>query len=179
MAWLIDNSHSHIGFAVKHLMVSTVRGSFKDFTGTVEIDTNDVTKSQVTAEIKVASIDTAEPKRDDHLRSGDFFDAEQFPLITFKSKRVEKIDDETYRLIGDMTIKGTTKEVVLEAEYGGVHKDPWGGTRTGFSLNGAIDRREFGLTWNAALEIGGVLVGDKVKLHVEVELSQVPVAAGV
>lgn len=169
MTWQIDNSHSHVGFSVKHMMIATVRGEFKAYTGTLALDTDDMTKSVITGEIDIASIDTREPKRDEHLRSADFFDAETYPKMTFKSKRIEQVDGNEYRIVGDLTIKGTTKEVVLDAEYAGIHKDPWGNTRTGFSLTGTIDRKEFGLGWNAALETGGVLVGEKVKLSLDVE----------
>lgn len=179
MSWQLDPSHSHVGFAVKHLMVSTVRGQFHQYSATIDLDTADLTKARIRAEIDVASIDTREEKRDEHLRSADFFDAAQHPKIVFVSKSITRVDDETYRVIGDMTIRGTTREVTLDAEYAGVQKDPWGGTRTGFSLTGSVDRREFGLTWNAALETGGVLVGDKVKLAIEVELMQVPTPATV
>lgn len=179
MSWQLDPSHSHVGFAVKHLMVSTVRGEFRTYTGTLELDPADLTRSRVTAEIDVASIDTREEKRDEHLRSADFFDAEHHPKITFESTRIERVDDETFRVVGNLTIRGNTREVTLEAEYAGIQKDPWGGTRTGFSLSGQIDRREFGLTWNAALETGGLLVGEKVKLQIEVEAQRVEVPAAV
>jgi polyisoprenoid-binding protein YceI len=169
MTWQIDNSHSHVGFSVKHMMIATVRGEFKAYTGTLALDTDDITQSVITGEIDIASIDTRELKRDEHLRSADFFDAETYPKMTFKSKRIEQVDGNDYRIVGDLTIKGTTKEVVLDAEYAGIHKDPWGNTRTGFSLTGTIDRKDFGLGWNAALETGGVLVGEKVKLSLDVE----------
>jgi polyisoprenoid-binding protein YceI len=169
MTWQIDNSHSHIGFSVKHMMIATVRGEFKAYTGTLALDTDDLTQSVFTGEIAIASIDTREPKRDEHLRSADFFDAETYPTMTFKSTRVEQVDGNEYRIVGDLTIKGITKEVVLEAEYAGIHKDPWGNTRTGFTANATLDRKDFGLSWNAALETGGVLVGEKVKLSLDIE----------
>jgi len=179
MIWQIDNSHTHVGFSVKHMMVATVRGEFKQYTGTLELDPSDLALSKVSGEIEVASLDTREANRDQHLRSSDFFDAEQFPKITFASRRIERLDEENYRVIGDMTIRGVTRQVTLEAEYSGIHKDPWGGTRTGFVVRGAIDRKDFGLTWNAALETGGVLVGEKVKLELDVEvvLQTAPVGA--
>ena len=177
MPWQIDNSHSHVGFSVKHMMIATVRGQFHAYTGTLELDAADLTRSRIAGTIEVASIDTKEAKRDEHLRSADFFDVEHFPKITFESRRIERVEGDEYRVVGDLTIRGVTKEVVLDAEYAGIHKDPWGNTRTGFSAKGAIDRKDFGLTWNAALETGGVLVGDKVKLSLELEVvQQVPAA---
>ena len=179
MTWQLDSSHSTVGFSVKHMMIATVRGQFQRYTADLAIDLDDITRSQVSAEIEVASIDTREAKRDEHLRSGDFFDAAGHPTITFVSRRIERAGGDDYRLIGDLTIRGTTREVVLEAEFAGVHKDPWGNTRTGFTVTGAVDRKDFGLTWNAALETGGVLVGDKVKLSLDLEavLQEAPVPA--
>lgn len=179
MTWQLDSSHSTIGFSVKHMMIATVRGQFQRYTADLAIDLDDITRSQVSAEIEVASIDTREAKRDEHLRSGDFFDAASHPTITFVSRRIERAGGDDYRLIGDLTIRGTTREVVLEAEFAGVHKDPWGNTRTGFTVTGAVDRKDFGLAWNAALETGGVLVGDKVKLTLDLEavLQEAPVPA--
>ena len=180
MPWQIDASHSHVGFSVKHMMIATVRGEFKSYTGTLELDTNDVTQSVITGEIDVASIDTREEKRDEHLRSADFFDAATYPKMTFASRRIERLEGNEYRIVGDLTIRGITREVVLDAEYAGIHKDPWGNTRTGFSLSGQIDRKDFGLSWNAALETGGVLVGEKIKLTLDIEAvlqeAAVPVA---
>jgi polyisoprenoid-binding protein YceI len=177
MTWQLDSSHSHIGFAVKHLMVATVRGEFGSYTGTLQLDTDDLTKSHVTAEIDASSISTRDEKRDEHLRSADFFDVANHPKITFKSTRIESAGGQNFKLIGDLTIRGTTKEVTLDAEYSGIAKDPWGNTKSGFEITGAINRSDFGLTFNAALETGGVLVGEKVKLQIEVEVLQVaPVA---
>lgn len=178
MSWQIDTLHSNIGFAVKHMMVSTVRGHFTDYTGTLELDPNDLTRSHFKAEIGAASVDTREGKRDEHLRSADFFDVENHPKITFESRRIEHKQGHEYRLIGDLTIRGTTCEVILDAEFAGLQKSPWGDTRTGFSLSGSINRKDFGLLWNTALETGGVLVGDKVKLEIELEaaLQAQPVA---
>ena len=122
-------------------------------------------------------IDTREAKRDEHLRSADFFDAANHPKILFQSTKIEHVDGNEYKVTGDITIRGVTKEIVLDAEYAGVHKDPWGGTRTGFTVTGSLNRKDFGLSWNAALETGGVLVGDKIKLELEVEaVQQVPAA---
>lgn len=167
--WDFDKVHSSINFAVRHLMVSKVRGVFHDWSGSLELDHDDLTKSKVDVTIQVASIDTKEEKRDGHLKSPDFFDAEKFPTITFKSTKVEKVSDEEVNLHGDLTLHGVTKQVVLKTEVSGISKDPWGGTRTGFSASTSIEREEFGLGWNAALETGGVLVGKKVDIHIEIE----------
>lgn len=168
MTWQIDTSHSHIGFSVKHMMIATVRGQFHRYSGTLELDTADLTRSRITGEIEVASLDTRDEKRDEHLLSADFFDAATYPTITFVSRRIERAGDD-YLVTGDLTMHGVTREVVLDAEFAGIHKDPWGGTRTGFTVTGTIDRKDFGLTWNAALETGGVLVGEKIKLALDVE----------
>lgn len=167
--WDFDLAHSSVNFHVRHLMVSKVHGRFTSWSGVLELDDQDLTKSRVEVSIDVASVDTKDDKRDDHLRSADFFDAANHPKITFKSKRVER-DGDDYRVTGDLTIRGTTKEIVLAVEGGGEHvKDPWGGVRTGFSAKAAVDRKEFGLMWNVALEAGGFLVGDKVEITLEIE----------
>lgn len=177
MTWQIDASHSHVGFSVKHMMIATVRGTFNAYQGTLELDPQDLTRSKIAGEIDVASIDTREPKRDEHLRSADFFDAENHPKISFQSKQITHVAGNEYKVTGDITIRGITQEIVLDVEYAGIHKDPWGGTRTGFTVTGALNRKDFGLTWNAALETGGVLVGDKIKLELEIEaVQQVPAA---
>lgn len=180
MPWQIDTTHTRIGFSVKHMMVSTVRGEFRQYSGDLSLDLQDLTRSQITGEIDVASIETHEAQRDEHLRSADFFDVASHPKITFVSRRIERLEDDEFRVIGDLTIRGVTREVELEAEFMGVHKDPWGGQRTGCSVQGSISRKDFGLTWNAALETGGVLVGDKVKLELDIEAvlveAPVPVA---
>lgn len=167
--WQIDPAHSEIGFEVKHLMISKVRGRFAAVTGTLVLDESDVTKSTVTAEIDVESIDTREAQRDGHLKSADFFEVEKFPKITFRSTRVEKAGSDEVKLVGDLTIRDVTREVVLEVEDEGREKDPWGGDRAGFSAKGKIDRRDFGLTWNQALETGGVLVSNEIKLVLDIE----------
>lgn len=179
MSWQIDTSHSRIGFAVKHMMVSTVRGEFKAYTGTVNLDEADLTRSTITGEIQVASIDTRDEGRDGHLKGADFFDVEHHPTITFKSTRILPQGDNEYTIHGDLTIRGVTREIAIDAEYSGKHQDPWGGTRTGFSGSATINRKDFGLEWNMALETGGILVGEKVKLELEVELILAPVAAAV
>ena len=150
-------------------MVSKVRGQFHDWSGTLLLDHDDITRSKVDVTIQAASIDTKEEKRDAHLRSGDFFDTEKFPTLSFKSSSIEKISDEEIKIHGDLTIHGVTKPVTLVTEVSGVQKDPWGGTRTGFSASVTIQREDYGLHWNAALEAGGVVVGKKVEITLEIE----------
>ena len=170
MTWKIDNSHSHLGFAVKHMMIATVRGEFRVYGAELALDLADLTRSRVAAEIDVASIDTREPKRDDHLRSPDFFDAAKFPKMTFKSTKVEK-DGDGLKVTGALTIKAITKPVVLKVgALSQEVKDPWGGTRRGTTASAKISRKDFGLTWNKALDGGGVVVGDEVAIELEVEL---------
>lgn len=167
MAWNIDPVHSQITFSVKHMMVSTVRGNFKVFGGKMEIDPEHPENSWVAAQADAASIDTREPNRDNHLRSAEFFDVERYPSITFKSKRVEPISDGEYRVLGDLTMHGVTREVVFTAEYGGQLKDAYGKQRAGLTARAAISRKDFGLTWNALLESGGAVVGDKVNIELD------------
>ncbi|HWB79615.1 MAG TPA: YceI family protein [Nannocystaceae bacterium] len=167
--WNIDPSHSSVGFAVRHLMVSKVRGRFVDWRGTFGYDENDPTKTSVDIEIDAATIETKDDKRDAHLRSADFLDAEHHPKLTFRSNGVKRIDEENFEMVGDLTIRGVTRPVALAVEYAGRTKDPWGGDRIGFSAHTSISRKEFGLEWNVALEAGGVLVGDKVEIQIELE----------
>jgi polyisoprenoid-binding protein YceI len=164
-----DLSHSQVGFHVRHLMISKVHGRFTAWNGTLEIDEADLTRSKVAVEIDAASVESKDPKRDEHLRSADFLDVEKFPTLTFASTKVEVVDDENLKVTGDLTIHGVTRSVVLEVERSGVVKDPWGGTRTGFSAKTSISRKDYGLTWNGVLEAGGVLVGDKVEITLEIE----------
>jgi len=168
-SWNLDTVHSGINFTVRHMVVSKVRGRFARFSGTVALDESDLTRSSVEATIDAASIDTGTAQRDDHLRSADFLDVERFPEIRFLSTRIEKVSGDRYRLTGELTIHGVTRSVALEAEYGGRGKDPWGNERVGFTAKGAIDRKDFGLVWNQALETGGVLVSDRVDLELEVQ----------
>ncbi len=167
--WDFDLSHSSVNFHVRHLMVSKVHGRFQTWGGSLVLDDQDITKSRVEVTIDTASIDTKEDKRDAHLRSADFFDAETFPQMTFKSTAVKKISDEELEVTGDLTIRGETKPITLKVETNGQVKDPWGGTRTGFSAKASISRKEFGLHWNALLEAGGVVVGDKIEITLEIE----------
>ncbi len=167
--WTIDPVHSIAEFAVKHLMISTVKGRFRSLEGTLYIDEANPINSWVTASIAVASIDTGEPQRDDHLRSDDFFNAERFPKITFRSTRVEQVEDTHWKVIGDLTIRDVTREVALDTEYEGRVTDPWGKERIGFTAETALSRQEFGVRWNALLETGGVAVGDKVRVSLHIE----------
>jgi polyisoprenoid-binding protein YceI len=166
--WNIDHAHSSIEFVARHLVVTKVRGSFSSFTASTEI-AEDITKSQVSAEIDVASITTGEDERDTHLKSADFFDVEKFPKITFKSTAIEP-SGSNYKLSGDLTIHGTTRYITLDLEFNGVSKDPWGNTRSGYSLTGEISRKDFGMEWNVPLEGSGVLVSDKIQLNLEIQL---------
>jgi polyisoprenoid-binding protein YceI len=170
--WVLDPTHSSVEFAVKHMMMTTVRGRFKDVTATITGDPSRPETGRVEVTIGVASIDTGSADRDAHLRSADFFDAEKYPTITFHGKRVEgKLESEgdEFRLIGDLAIRDTTMEVELECEFLGHGKDPWGKERGGFTAKGEIDRREWGLKWNQAIETGGVLVANKVRIEAEVQ----------
>lgn len=160
----VDQAHSNVGFKVKHMMVSSTNGKFKTFSGTFDYDDKTRLVSKLIGKIAVASIDTDEPKRDIHLKGGDFFDSEKYPEITFVSKGI-KGD----KMVGDLTIKGVTKSVALGYEFGGFTTDPWGNKRVGFELSGTIDRRDFGMIWNKALDVGGVAVSNDVKITVDIE----------
>lgn len=167
--WTIDPAHTTVEFSLKHLMISTVRGHFGAVSGTIVLDEANPEASTVTAEIDVTSIDTRQEQRDAHLRSADFFDVEKYPNIAFRSTRIEALGGGRYNVVGDLTIRDVTREVVLETTDEGRGGDPWGGQRAGFSATTKIDRREFGLTWNQALETGGVLVGNDIKISLEVQ----------
>ncbi len=168
--WSIDASHTHVEFAVRHMMVATTKGRFSDVKGTVEFDGQSLATATVNVEIAVDSIDTKQTDRDNHLKSADFFDAANHPTITFKSTRIVPKGGNEFDLVGDLTIRGTTKEVVLAGESNGVLRDPWGMDRGGFSASGKINRFDFGLHWNAALETGGLVVAQDVKIALEVEI---------
>ncbi|HWW59996.1 MAG TPA: YceI family protein [Thermoanaerobaculia bacterium] len=178
--WQIDPAHSAVEFAVKHMMFTTVRGRFKDVTGTIEVDEQHPERSTVNVEIAAASIDTGVADRDAHLRSADFLDVEKHPLITFRSKRVEgaKNDGSPFKLIGDLTIRGKSVEVALDSAWLGSGKDPWGNTKGGAEGTAKIDRRDWGLTWNQALETGGILVANDIRIEIQVQaVKAVAVAA--
>lgn len=167
--WNIDASHTNVGFSVKHMMISKVKGSFSGFTGAIEGDPENLETANVSFTVDMNTIHTSNEDRDNHLRSADFFDTETFPEMTFVSTKIEKTDDDEYDLTGDLTIKGVTKQVTFEAEYEGKGVNPWGQEVVAFSAEGKIDRKEFGLTWNQALETGGFLVGDTIKISIELE----------
>ncbi len=167
--WEIDSSHSGIHFSVRHMVVAKVRGQFARWSGTVSAEDGDLARASVNVVIDASSIGTGVADRDTHLKSADFLDVARHPEMTFKSTRVEKLGDDRLRVVGELTIRGTTREVVLDVEYDGQTKDPWGNVRAGFSAKTSIERKDFGLSWNQVLEAGGVLVGDRVAIEIEVE----------
>jgi polyisoprenoid-binding protein YceI len=174
--WNLDTVHSGINFSVRHMMVSKVHGRFAKFSGSVALDEGDLTRSVVEATIDVSSIDTGTAQRDVHLRSADFLDVERFPEIRFRSTRIEELGPDRYRLTGDLTIRDVTRPITLETEYGGRGKDPWGNERVGFSATGFLDRKDFGIKTNQVLETGGVLVGDRVDIELEVQAVRMAVS---
>jgi polyisoprenoid-binding protein YceI len=167
--WSIDPAHSHVEFAVRHLMISTVKGRFGVISGTLKTDESDPTRAEVEVSIDAASIDTREAQRDAHLKSADFFDVDRFPAITFRSSRVSDVNGDRFKLTGDLSIHGVTRQVTLDVTSEGRGKDPWGGERAGFSATTKIKRSEFGLTWNQVLETGGIAVGDDIKISLDIE----------
>ncbi len=170
--WSLDPAHTIIGFSAKHMMFTTVRGKFRDLKGTIVADADNPDRSSVEVEVVASSVDTGVEQRDNHLRSADFLDVENYPTITFRSRRVEGAanhEGDRFKVVGDLTIHGKSREVVLDATYEGEGKDPWGGTRAGFSASTRIDRRDWDLTWNAALETGGVLVSNELKIEIEAQ----------
>ncbi|MFV0592809.1 MAG: YceI family protein [Draconibacterium sp.] len=166
-SWTLDPSHSEITFKVKHMMISNVRGEFKSFAAS--IDGEDFETSKVIVTIDADSIFTNSTDRDNHLKSADFFDAENYKQLVFTSSSLKKSDDDEYKLTGLLTIKDISKEVTLDVEFGGTNKDPWGNEKAGFSISGKINRKDWGLNWNAALEAGGVMVSEEVKIQAEVQ----------
>ncbi|HRH67116.1 MAG TPA: YceI family protein [Bacteroidia bacterium] len=167
--WVLDPSHSEIAFKVKHLMLTNIKGEFKNFDALILSEGNDFSKADVSATINAGSVFTNSDERDAHLRGADFFDTEQYKELTFKGTSLTKLDNQNYRLKGMLTMKGVSKEVSFDVEFGGINKDPWGNEKAGFSLAGKINRKEWGLNWNAALEAGGVLVSDDVKMSAEIQ----------
>ena len=165
--WSVDPAHSKVGFAVKHMGIATVRGEFTDFAGVMEIG-EDLSTAKVRGTVKAASVDTNEPQRDAHLRSPDFFDAETNPELAFESTRIEAIDDDSFRITGDLTLNGVTKEIVLSAEVNGVDTDPYGNEKVGLEVTGQLSRGDYGMTFNQALGSGNMLVADKVKLNLDI-----------
>lgn len=171
--WTVDAAHSSIDFSVKHMMVSKVKGAFQKFNASVEADPNNLTTANIDFTIDVASIDTRNNDRDNHLRSPDFFDVEKYPTMTFKSTKIVKTDDDEYDVTGDVTLHGVTRSETFSVTFEGLAKDPMSGAeKIGFSANGKIKRSDYGLTWNAALETGGVLVGDDIKVSIEIEAAK-------
>ncbi len=172
MNWIIDPAHSHIGFAVRHMMISTVRGEFTEFEGTIDFNEDEPEETTVEVTIDAHSINTRSEDRDAHLRSADFLDADNHPKITFTGKRVELEDEEHATLIGDLTIRGETHEVALDVEFQGMAQSPWGEVSAGFMATTSLNRKNWGLNWNQALETGGILVGDKVDVEIQLELKK-------
>jgi polyisoprenoid-binding protein YceI len=168
--WILDPSHSEVQFKVKHMMISNVSGEFTKFDASVETEGDDFQTAKVTFTVDVDSLTTKSEQRDGHLKSADFFDAGNFPQMKFVSTKYENVDnDGSYEVYGDLTIRGITKPVKLDAEFGGVIKDPWGSTRAGITVTGKINRKEFGLTWSGTTETGSLIVSDEVRLHVALE----------
>jgi polyisoprenoid-binding protein YceI len=165
--WVLDPSHSELTFKVKHMMITNVKGEFKKFS--IEVDGDDIFKSPLNVSIDATSINTNSDQRDAHLKSADFFDVENHTELSFKSTSFKQKDDDEYELKGVLTIKSISKEVALEVEFGGLNKDPWGNEKAGFSIEGKINRKDWGLNWNAALETGGLLVSEEVKINAEVQ----------
>ncbi len=170
--WNLDASHSEIGFKVKHLMISNVSGSFAKFDVSVETQGDNFSTAQIAFSADINSLSTGNDQRDGHLKSGDFFDAENYPEMVFNSESLENIDETNYKLKGNLSLKGITAPVTLNVEYGGLGTDPWGNQKVGFTLSGRINRNDWQLTWNAPLETGGVLVGEEVKIYAELQFSK-------
>jgi len=168
--WILDPAHSEVSFKVKHLMITNVKGTFKKSTADVVTTDDDFSPVEVLAKVDADSADTGDEKRDAHLKSPDFFYVEEYPYLTFKATRFVKKEGTIYEMYGDLTIRDITKEIMLKTEFGGFMKDPWGQTKAGFSVEGKINRKDWNLNWNAALEAGGVLVSDEVRISCEVQL---------
>jgi polyisoprenoid-binding protein YceI len=174
MSWIIDTHHTQIEFVARHMMITKVHGQFENFSGNVELDESNPAKTAVDIQIETASVNTRDSKRDDHLRSADFFNAAEYPTLTFKSKAVKVADDEHAVMIGDLTIKGVTHEVKMDVEFVGKATNPWGKTAYGFTGKTRINRKDWGLNWNMALETGGFLVSDEIDISIEIELVKEP-----
>jgi polyisoprenoid-binding protein YceI len=167
--WLLDPMHSELQFKIKHLMISNVSGALKSFQAEVETEEEDFSTAEINLTAQMDSISTNNEQRDAHLRNSDFFEVDKYPELKFKSTKVEKIDADTFVLHGELTLKGVTKPVKLNVEFNGTTKDPWGGERAGFVVTGKINRADWGVNFNSALETGGVLLGEEVKIHSELE----------
>ena len=168
--WVIDPTHSELGFKIKHLMITNVSGNFKEVEAEVSTEGEDFASAVIEAKIKTGSINTNNEQRDGHLRTSDFLEAEKYPQIIFKSTKIEKLDDDNFLVYGNLTMKGVTQPVKLNAEYSGVTKDPWGGERAGVVITGKINRSQWGVTFNTVLETGGVALSDEIKIHSEIQL---------
>jgi polyisoprenoid-binding protein YceI len=168
-SWQVDLAHSAVNLTVRHMVISKVRGRFAKWNAKLALDTADLRRTAVEVVIDAASIDTGVADRDNHLRSPDFLDAQSYPSLTYESRRVEALSPERLRVVGDLTIRNVTREVVLDVEYGGQGKDPWGNQRVGFTATASLNRKDFGLTWNQALETGGLLVADRVDVEIELQ----------
>src|SRR5690606_13636299 len=167
--WNLDKAHSEIEFKVKHMMISNVKGYFHDFDVTLNGGAEDLSQAQVDVKIQTASINTKSESRDEHLKSAEFFNVEAFPTMRFKTTEIKKVDDDEFKLIGELTVKDVTKPATFTAEFGGVARDPWGNQKVGYTIQGKLNRQDYGLTWNAALETGGVMVSDEVKFYADVQ----------
>jgi polyisoprenoid-binding protein YceI len=167
--WVIDPTHSEVQFKIKHLMISTVSGQFNQFEGAAETESDDFSSAKARFSANINSISTNNEQRDEHLKNGDFFDAENYPQLTFETENIEKIDDEDYKIRGILTMRGVSKNIVLNAEFGGITKDPWGNTRAGFELSGQINRKDFGVSFGMLTETGGIALGEEVKLVASVQ----------
>ncbi|WP_223699930.1 YceI family protein [Sutcliffiella deserti] len=170
--WNVDKAHSTVDFSVKHMMFATVKGGFNEYDATIVADPTDLTTASIEFTVDVASIDTRSSDRDAHLRSADFFDVDNHPKMTFKSTNIEKTDENEYNVTGDLTVRGTTKPETFSVTFEGTGLDPWGNEKAGFAVEGKIKRSDFGLTWNAPLEAGGVLVGDQIKIELQLQAAK-------
>ncbi len=170
--WVIDKDHSSVDFSIRHMMIANVKGTFHNFSASVTADITDLTTADIDFTVEIASIDTRNKDRDGHLLSADFFDVEKFPTMSFRSIGITKKDEGEYEVTGDLTLHGITKQETFAVTFEGQGKDPWGNEKVGFSAQGTVNRADFGLTWNSALETGGVLVGVKVKVNLQIEASK-------
>lgn len=171
--WALDPMHSEVLFKVKHLMISKVTGQFRKFDATVQTEGDDLATAKINFTAEIDSISTNNEQRDAHLKNGDFFDAENHPQLRFESSKLEKIDDEQYKLYGTLTMRGNSKDIALDVEYGGTTQDPWGNTRTGFTVEGKINRKDFGVSFGAVSETGGVMLGEEVSIIAQVQFVKV------
>lgn len=170
--WAVDTAHSSIDFSIRHMMIAKVKGSFESFEAIIEANPEDLTSANINFSIDLASITTRNTDRDNHLRSADFFDTDNMPKLTFEAKQITSTDSNEYDVVGDLTLHGVTRSEKFAVIFEGTGKDPWGNTKVGFSATGAIKRSDYGLTYNAALETGGIMIGDEVKITIEIEASQ-------